>query len=415
MKKNIHFHSDCSFFAGCENMLVNFFHDEAINKRYRLSFSYRYSPRYEAGVKERIPNELRKAPLKIFDMTSIYEYINNFSFKPLRLLIKILANLLLLRYIVIFWNTIVLYRLLRNMRIDLLHVNNGGYPGACSCTSIILAAKLCQVPQIVYVVNNLAVSYKSPLRWLDYPLDKILVNAVSMFVTGSAYAKQRLIDILKVPTSKAISIHNGIARRSITENRIQVLKRLGVDHNNVIITIVAVLEERKGHIILLKAIELLKDQGIEKLPIILIEGIGPTLSSLKLFVDRYTLQDHVKFIGSEKNVFNLMNASDIIVLPSLYNEDFPNIISEAMSLGKPVIASRLAGTPEQIESMHDGILLEPGNVEKLAEAIRVLLADSDLRLRLGVNALEKFEKNFSNTIATNKYLILYNRLLKEDL
>jgi len=280
------------------------------------------------------------------------------------------------------------------MKIELLHINNGGHPGACSCISAVLAANLSRIPQIVYVVNNLAVPYTSPLRWLDYPLDKFIVKSVSMFVTGSNYAKQRLISVLKTPIVEALSIHNGIARRSITENRTEVLKRLEIDLDSIVITIVAVLEERKGHIILLKALEALKRQGIDKLPVILIEGIGPTFDGLQLFVREYDLHRHVKFIGCEKNVFNVMNASDIIVLSSLYNEDFPNVVSEAMGLGKPVIVSRLAGTPEQIESMQDGILVEPGDVNELAQAIKKLLSNFDLRQNLGINAEKYLKKIF---------------------
>jgi len=113
-EKKIHFHSDCPFFAGCENMLVNLFNDSMLTRQYDLSFSYRYSHQYELGVRQRMPQSIDRMALKLFDMAPIYEYINGLLVKPLRILIKIIVNILLIRYIryiIIFYNMIILYRL----------------------------------------------------------------------------------------------------------------------------------------------------------------------------------------------------------------------------------------------------------------------------------------------------------------
>ena len=179
MSARIHFHSDASFFAGCENMLVNLFNDNNFTGSYEISFSYRYSKEYEQGFRQRVTNQVKTYPLAIADAGWL-----NVG------LMKLVAQFL--KYIYIVYNTVLLYKLFRTLKIDLLHINNGGYPGAYSCMSAVFAAKLAGIKRIVYVVNNVAFSYRRPGRWFDYFLDKIVKRSVSVFVTGSVYAGQEL-------------------------------------------------------------------------------------------------------------------------------------------------------------------------------------------------------------------------------
>ena len=148
------------------------------------------------------------------------------------------------------------------------------------------------------------------------------------------------------------------------------------------------------------------------MPVLLIEGSGGIEGDLKSVVAKCDLNNEVRFVGREKQVFNLMNAVDIMVLPSIANEDFPNVILEAMSLGKPVIASRISGTPEQVIDQESGLLVEPRDVEGLADAISLLLNDEELRTSISHNACERFEQMFSARVAVLRYCQLYDKLLK---
>jgi hypothetical protein len=64
-RRKLHYHSDCDFFAGCENMLANFFNDPAVAAAYDVSFSCRWSERYEAGLRSRVKTlpSLERYPL----------------------------------------------------------------------------------------------------------------------------------------------------------------------------------------------------------------------------------------------------------------------------------------------------------------------------------------------------------------
>jgi glycosyltransferase involved in cell wall biosynthesis len=120
----------------------------------------------------------------------------------------------------------------------------------------------------------------------------------------------------------------------------------------------------------------------------------------------------VIFIGREEHIFNLMNASDCILLPSIRDEDLPNVILEAMSLGKPIIASNLAGIPEEIDA-NSGVLVPPKDHRELAEGLMRILSDESFRTTLGKNARKRFHENFTHEKALNKYRTLYSGLLED--
>jgi glycosyltransferase involved in cell wall biosynthesis len=282
--------------------------------------------------------------------------------------------------------------------------------------SAVFAAKLAGIKNIVYVVNNIAFPYVSLSRLIDYPLDRIVANAVTIFITGSFYASRQLKKVLRLRENQVYSIWNGILPRQITEEREDVLKRLCIPPpaGRLLIGVVAILEKRKGHLFLLKAIKLLKEKRIiPVLPLLLIEGRGIEMEKLRKFVAESDLASDVFFVGSESNVFNFINAVDFIVLPSVKNEDFPNIILEAMSLSKTVIASRLAGITEQIEHMKTGILVEPCDINGLAESIALLIKNKNLLSDFGCQARLKFLENFTNIRAAEKYVWLYSNLLED--
>jgi len=142
----------------------------------------------------------------------------------------------------------------------------------------------------------------------------------------------------------------------------------------------------------------------------LIEGTGAQLPDLKALIRLKALEDCVHCVGPQANIFDFMNAVDVVVLPSISNEDFPNVTLEAMSLGKAVVASRLAGIPEQIHDMASGLLVEPGDALGLAHALCRLSSNPDLRRRLGQNALDRFNGQFCARTAVARYVKLYDEM-----
>jgi glycosyltransferase involved in cell wall biosynthesis len=233
-------------------------------------------------------------------------------------------------------------------------------------------------------------------------------------VTGSQYAREQLHEIIGVPNTKIKCIHNGISSRSITETRAQVVRRLDLPKDRLILSVIALLEERKGQIYLLQALKQFRDTyGTLKMPFCIIEGKGVDENKLKNYVSEQQLENDVLFIPHENQIFNLINASDFIVVPSIKNE-FPNIILESMSLCKPIIACDYSGIPEQIEHMKSGLLVKPKDIAGLMEAIKIIMDNKDLRIALGKNAKMRFDDFFTDKIAIKHYDELYQQLIGEN-
>lgn len=416
MKKLIHYHTDCFFFAGCENMLVNFWSSPALRSRFDVSFSYRASERYIRGLKQRARIDFPEFPQRFPDMddpVTLPEWWPLLAQRGFRFCLRLLFTLPVLAYEI--W---ALRRLFLRVRPAIVHINNGGYPAALSARAAAIAARLAGVPGVVMVVNNLAADYSRPSRWLDYPVDRLVTHSVSLFVTGSVAAARRLKSVLRISDDRCRAIHNGIALRRTTEAREASRRRLGLEEfDGVIFGVIAIMQPNKGHQVLLEAVtKLLGSAQNGSLGIkILLEGSGPLRRDLQAFVEYNRLSDYCIFVGDEENVMNFMELLDVLILPSVDREDFPNVVLEAMGMGKPVIASRLAGTPEQVADGVTGILVEPQSADQLAAAIRRLGLDEELRAQMGRAGLRRFQERFTAELAVANYVSLYQSLSEQPI
>jgi glycosyltransferase involved in cell wall biosynthesis len=111
---------------------------------------------------------------------------------------------------------------------------------------------------------------------------------------------------------------------------------------------------------------------------------------------------------------SLIANAAFVVVPSNSFENCSMVVLESMALGKPVIGSRVGGIPEQIEDGKTGFLFEMGNVGELAEKMKLLMANKDLRVKMGHAARFKLEREFSLDAHCEKLLDIYNKLLLQD-
>ena len=410
----IHYHSECPFFAGCENMLANFFNTGAFRQTHEVSFSYVQSTLYTQGLQQRVNKDLPLYPINSPDLSDYTKLPNCLPLLGRRLCMAFLR--LILHLPLLTYQVCVLYRLFKKINPDILHINNGGYPAARSALAAALAGKCAGVAKVVMVVNNMAADYQHYSRWIDFPIDRLVVRCVNVFITGSQAAGARLKTVLNLPAHQLQTIHNGITLRCPTSTETEARQRLGLgDFKGVVFGVVALLIPRKGHQVLLDAVlKLVNDKKLMGTEFkVLIEGDGPLRQTLVDFVTTNNLMHWVDFVGNEANIVDFMSVLDVLILPSVQDEDLPNVILEVMALGKPVIASRLAGTPEQVIDGATGLLTEPRNVEQLAIAILKLLDNADMRSSMGRAALVRFNENFTSKIALNKYNNLYKKLIED--
>lgn len=122
-------------------------------------------------------------------------------------------------------------------------------------------------------------------------------------------------------------------------------------------------------------------------------GMGESMDELKLLVQELGLQNQIRFTGwlQKKELYSHFYQADLLCLPS-ETEGLPSVILEAMSIGLPVVATRVGGVAEIVDDQATGILVAPHDEAALSEALLMLAADPAFREKLGQQALAKWKK-----------------------
>ncbi|MBI5438643.1 MAG: glycosyltransferase family 4 protein [Nitrosomonadales bacterium] len=120
--------------------------------------------------------------------------------------------------------------------------------------------------------------------------------------------------------------------------------------------------------------------------------------------------DRLRRVGFTPNPERYMAAADIFCLPS-YREGFGQVIIEAGASGVPTIASRIYGITDAIEDGKTGLLFPAGDVAALTQALLRLIADRELRKKMGEAAMVRALELFSSQKITREMLALYSKLL----
>jgi glycosyltransferase involved in cell wall biosynthesis len=104
-------------------------------------------------------------------------------------------------------------------------------------------------------------------------------------------------------------------------------------------------------------------------------------------------------------------AADVVVVPSTLPESFGFVAAEAMSVGLPVIASRIGALPEVVEDRRTGILVNPDDALSLLAAMKALSTSPSQRVEMGRAGRERFERLFGGERYVNEFVELYEELL----
>ncbi|MGH7178745.1 MAG: glycosyltransferase family 4 protein [Tepidisphaeraceae bacterium] len=170
--------------------------------------------------------------------------------------------------------------------------------------------------------------------------------------------------------------------------RARLRRELGVTQSQTAIIQVSRMDLWKGHRIHLSAMEKLPKDADWRCWIV--GGAQRPIEQrlcdeLHARVAKSGLGERVKFLGERNDIGNLLEAADIYCQPNTGPEGFSLAFMEACASGLPVVTSRLGGAPELIDESC-GVLIAPGDVDGLATALTKLIANRELRQRLGENA-----------------------------
>jgi glycosyltransferase involved in cell wall biosynthesis len=212
-------------------------------------------------------------------------------------------------------------------------------------------------------------------RWLYYPAHRQLLRFFPKLIAVSEDIRQHLIARGSRP-DRIVRVLNGIDHRAFVRSlpRVQSVRAsLGVDADDVVIGTVGRLEPQKRFDLLIEAMARL--QATHPALKLLVVGDGSLRQQLAGQIERLGLKATCRLLGHRTDIIDLHHAFDLFVQSSDY-EGTPNAVLEAMAMETPVVATDVGGTAELLRDQIDGLVVPPGDVDRLCQAIEAVLGDS---------------------------------------
>lgn len=248
-------------------------------------------------------------------------------------------------------------------------------------------------------------------RIIKYVLNRSRFFSADSVITVSNYVRQLLIDA-HVPAKKVVTICNGIdVSKYGVKDKTDPHSLFKIPRDKKIVFCCGRASFYKGIHIFIKAADVLVKK-VKRADLAFVYcGDGPDLNHFKKIIHDLNLEDSFWCPGHVESIDRILPHTTVCVAPSICQEAFGLVVIESMASSVPVIASKVGGMAEIIDNGIDGYYVEPGDYNRIAEYIEVLVNDEDLRSKMGFLARKKATKfyDFNNT---KKQLVrLFQKLL----
>ncbi|MBI2552408.1 glycosyltransferase family 4 protein [Candidatus Uhrbacteria bacterium] len=309
-------------------------------------------------------------------------------------------------------NTARLFAAFRKNPIDVLHVINGGYPGAQSAQLAAFVAKRAGCQRALMSVCNTPVPYHFPKTY-ERLLDRLVRRYFDAVIIAGDFIGKLLIDLRGFDRTLLKKIPEGVASPEEYGAALYGAPTQGQRLENPTIAMVAGFLPHKGHRFLLEALALLRSEFPSTRATLI--GDGPILGETRELANRLGVSDAVIFEGFRplKEMLQIVNTADMLVHPSLM-EGMPYVILHAMSLGKPVIATPVGSIPEVVLHEKTGFIIPVNNSVALANAIRGLLTNANRAKEMGTAGKKRYDENFTITVMVQRHTDLYKTLYQSN-
>jgi len=246
-----------------------------------------------------------------------------------------------------------------------------------------------------------------PKRWSHHLLYRIGSQRVDGIVAVSQDVRTAILDTMRgIPEQKISIICNCVDVHRYKEgfDRDEIREQLGFEPHHQVGVVVATFKRQKGHQFLIDAAARLNS----KFPDfhILFVGDGELREQLKNQVKDLHLENRIHFLGTRKDVPAILSASDLFILPSLW-EGLPMALIEAMASELPVVATDVSGTKQVMVDGTTGVLVQPGDSAQLVSAIERVLSNPSAAKAMGEASRKRVERLFSAQKQAKEYIDLY--------
>ena len=248
---------------------------------------------------------------------------------------------------------------------------------------VVVASTTLEVAGLIFQDCHSTAELGAKASLLSRGLDRITFIRTDVVVAVSDFVSSRLSLRFGIRSPKLRTVYNGVDVSRFTISSLPSSGRL--------IVCVAALIKEKGvdYLIHALAAPMLSSERL------IIVGDGPERASLETLAYRLGVGERVEFLGLRDDVHAIVGNAAVVVHPAVWGEAFGLTIAEAMAAGRPVVGCQVGAVPELIQDGETGFVVPPGDPRALVEALATLLADGDLRDRMGARARERAEEFFS--------------------
>src|SRR5215218_704529 len=279
---------------------------------------------------------------------------------------------------------------LREIGPDILHVN---LSSPWSCQYAIAAAGLLRRPKVVAVYQL----PRPPRSRGQLRMKRLTSRAIDRHVGVGNRTSREIEEVLGLATGSVATIHNGVpdvpfepAARPTPGPLVGAIGRL---------------EPQKGYDVLIRAVAQIEDATLA------LVGDGGERSALERLAGRVGIADRLHWLGWSDDARSYLGTFDVFAFPSRF-EGFPLAVLEALLARRAVVASDVGSTAEAVRDGETGLLVPPENPTALAAAIRKLLAEAELRQRLGDQGRRLVLDRFTAAQMARAFESLYDELLR---
>jgi glycosyltransferase involved in cell wall biosynthesis len=245
-------------------------------------------------------------------------------------------------------------------------------------------------------------------------LERRALSQIKVFTANSTQGVEFLTKTFGIARERITIIHNGVNLDPPKRTRAEWRARLGITPQAIIVTMIANLHRFKDHETLLRTwAQIAVKNHKAGLHLVLAGHPGDTFTMLNDLCERLSIGKSVHFIGLTDDVSGLLAASDIGVFSSRL-EGMPNGVLESMAAGLPIAATHITGIAEALGEDYP-LLVQPGDASALAESMRTLILDEELRGRLGKQNQKRTHEEFSVGRMGQRYIALLNPFFSKSI
>jgi len=255
-------------------------------------------------------------------------------------------------------------------------------------------------------------TYEQKFREAVYRLiDANTIRRADHIIAVNERLKDEIVAKWSTPRSKVTVVPNGVDTHAFHQGRrktADLRAKYGIE--GMYCLFVGQLRSRKGVDSLLKAFSEIDDSSIK----CVVVGDGPEWGRLQKLVDDLKLRRRVLFTRSVpfEDLTNLYAGAEFFVLPTVA-EGSPLVVLEALASGLPVVSTTVSGIPEIVKNEQNGFTVPPRDVHALAESMRLLIEDAELRAKMSENARRNTIESFSWNAVAKKTLSVYRKAIED--